>query len=134
MIKYYKTSKSRERQTNIIPTRAGAFLICFLLFVSLFSFFLTSVFDKDKTVSQKENRNLEAAPKLSVVSVFNGSFAKDFDNYYADTFPQREFFLEVNSAVAGFFSKTGSGDDKMVIVEKQDKDDFAGQNITYDEK
>ncbi len=128
-----KETKRKNESKPVIPDKIGAFIICALFAASLISLGAVSAFDTDKTVSQKENRTLASFPKMSVKSVFDGSFAKNFDEYYADTFPMRDSFLTVNAKLSDFFSKTESGDDKMIIVEKDDKDDFAGQDITYDE-
>lgn len=128
-----KEIKRKNDSKPIIPNKIGAFIICAFFAVSLIALGAVSVFDTDKTVSQKENRNLASFPEMSVKTVFDGSFAKGFDEYYADTFPMRDSFLAVNAKLSDFFSKTKSGDDKMIIVEKGDKDDFAGQDITYDE-
>ena len=61
---------------------------------------LISIFDTDKTVSEEENR----------------------------TFPFRDEFLGLNRKISEILTGTkGSGD--IVLVSKQDKDDFAGQDI-----
>lgn len=128
-----KDIKRKTESKPVIPDKIGAFIICALFAVSLISLGAVSVFDTDETVSKKENRTLASFPEMSVKSVFDGSFAKNFDEYYADTFPMRDSFLSVNVKLSDFFSKTKSGNDKMIIVDKGDKDDFAGQDITYDE-
>lgn len=126
-------SKTKKDDKPVVASKVGALSVCALFFVTLTLLFLVSVFDEDKTVSQRENRNLSSFPDLCVVSLFNGSFSKNFDEYYADTFPMRDKLLIVNEKISKVFSKTGAGDDSMVIVEKQDKGDFSGQNITYGE-
>ncbi len=118
----------KENKKSIIPNKLSAALICAVFVLLIFSGFLVSRFDVDRTVSVKENRTLAAKPKISIVTFFNGSFSEDFDEYFSDTFPLRDSFLDINAKLSGFFSKN-SGRDDMVIVEKQDKDDFAGQNI-----
>ena len=39
-----------------------------------------------------EQRNLAQKPQVSWQSWFSGTFSKEFDAYYADTFPLRDFF------------------------------------------
>ena len=107
-------------------------VLCFLCFAILLSLFLLSVFDTDKTVSESENRTLAQMPKMTWQSLTNGAFAKDFDAYYADTFPHRAQFLQINQKISAFFSGTRGFND-VVLVEKSEKDDFAGQDIDYDE-
>ena len=84
--------------------------------------------DTDKTVSEEENRKLAAKPKFSFTALFDKSYTSDFDTYYADTFPFRDEFLGLNRKISEILTGTkGSGD--IVLVSKQDKDDFAGQDI-----
>ena len=81
-----------------------------------------------KTVSEEENRKLAAKPKFSLTALFDKSYTSDFDTYYADTFPFRDEFLGLNRKISEILTGTkGSGD--IVLVSKQDKDDFAGQDI-----
>ena len=89
---------------------------------------LISVFDTDKTVSESENRNLATKPEFSFTALFDKSYTSDFDTYYADTFPFRDKFLALNRKISDILTGTkGSGD--IVLVSKQEKDDFAGQDI-----
>lgn len=89
---------------------------------------LISIFDTDKTVSEEENRKLASKPKFSFTALFDKSYTSDFDTYYADTFPFRDEFLGLNRKISEILTGTkGSGD--IVLVSKQDKDDFAGQDI-----
>jgi len=87
-----------------------------------------SIFDTDKTVSLTENRNLATRPEFSLTALFKESYTSDFDTYYADTFPLRDWFLSVNKKTEKVFAQT-KGSDDIVLVSKQDKDDFAGQAI-----
>lgn len=115
----------------LLQKQASA-VICILFFTMLLSLFLLSVLDTDKTVSESENRTLAQMPKITWQTLTNGDFAKDFDAYYADTFPHREQFLQINQKISAFFSGTRSFND-VVLVEKSEKDDFAGQDIDYEE-
>lgn len=128
--------KNREQAGRVRPGyslyKFFAFLIVLAFCATLFTFFLYSIFDTDKTISESENRTLATRPKATVTSIFDGSFMTDFESYYTDTFPFRDTFLAVNRKLSAFFTGTRSKDD-VVLVEKQEKDDFAGQDITYDE-
>lgn len=131
-LKKFKPSADTVSVRKPILQKSTSVLICILFFAILFVLFLQSVFDTDKTVSESENRTLAQMPKITWQTLTNGEFAKDFDAYYADTFPNRERFLQINQKISAFFSGTRSLND-VVLVEKSDKDDFAGQDIDYDE-
>lgn len=138
-MKVYSIMKDREAQkgkqkeaTFYPPTMIGRVLLCSIFFAALIVFGIWSCADTDKTISEVENRNLAAAPKFSVTALFEKSYTSDFDTYYADTFPLRDYFLSINQKFSKIMTGT-KGTDEIVIVEKQDKDDFAGQDINYDE-
>ncbi len=108
--------------------KAGAFLIVFSFAAVIIVLFFISAFDTDKTVSQKENRTLKSKPEFSIGALADGTYLSEFEQYYQDTFPFRDGFLDINSKISSFFSESAA-DSGMVLVEKQEKDDFAGQNI-----
>ncbi|MGN0520136.1 MAG: DHHW family protein [Candidatus Fimenecus sp.] len=136
---YLDKLKKIKPQTDSIDARRPLLqkgisaLICVLFFAVLFLFFAVSAFDTDKTVSESENRTLAQMPRMTWQTLTDGTFAKDFDAYFADTFPGRESFLRINQKISAFFSGTRSSND-VVLVEKNDKDDFAGQDMDYEEE
>lgn len=71
-----------EKIKNIILS------IVFSLFI--ISVFIINVFKKDNDISVSERRKLEQFPKLSISSIFDGSFFKKFDNYSTDQFVKRD--------------------------------------------
>ena len=104
-----------------------------MFFGTLFVLFFISIFDTDKTVSETENRNLATMPALTASSLFDGSFMTDFETYYADTFPFRDELMQLHNTMSDFFSGTRTSDD-IVLVERGNENDFAGQDITYDDE
>lgn len=139
MMVYLEKLKKIKPQTDSIADRRPflqkgiSAVICILFFVVLFLLFTVSVFDTDKTVSESENRTLARMPQMTWQTLTDGTFAKDFDTYFADTFPWREGFLSVNQKISAFFSSTRSAND-VVLVEKGEKDDFAGQDMDYEDE
>ena len=109
-----------------------AALMCILFFGALFTLFFISIFDTDKTVSETENRNLATMPEITAQTLFDGSFMTDFEAYYTDTFPFRDELMQLHNTTSDFFSGTRTSED-IVLVERGDEEDFAGQDITYDE-
>lgn len=126
MAKLEKTQKLKP----LVSGRIAALLIILVFVAGVFGLFAVSMLDTDKTVSERDNRMLKTRPKFSVAAVLDGSYMKDFDGYYADTFPFRDQLLTVNNKIKKLFSQTrSSGSDDMVIVDFEGKDDFAGQDI-----
>ncbi len=109
-------------------------LVAVVLFVvPLFALGVTSLVDKDKTVSEKETRALKARPAFTLQALFNGSFTKNFEEYYADTFPLRDFFLSVNQKLSNVLTQA-AGKNDLVLIEKEGKDDFGGEALTEEPK
>ena len=107
-------------------TRAGAAVICLLLIVPVVFFCIFSFADKDKDVSKDENRALKQRPKFSVNALFDGELTKDFDDYYSDQFPLRDFFVSTNLKIKKLLTQYG-GRDNIVIVDGASSDDFDGE-------
>ncbi len=122
------TEKGIKNEKRTVFGRLSAALILTAFTLVIFAGCLISRYDTDRTVSQKENRTLAQKPGLDVIGFVSGKYSQRFDEYFSDTFPFRDEFLDINAKLSGFFSKNGGSGD-MVLVEKQDKDDFAGQNI-----
>ena len=89
-----------------------------------------SVVDKDKTVSESENRALAKRPKLTASAVFGGDFSVDFENYYSDNFPARDFFIKLNQPLNKLMTQFRFSDDGDVVVDVNKSDgDFAGEGV-----
>lgn len=67
---------------------AAIFLVTVLALVGLLSLLLPK-----PTVSQYEKRELAAFPALSAKALWSGEWMRDFESYYADTFPGRDVFI-----------------------------------------
>ena len=92
-------------------------IVCGLFLLILLSVGVVSLFDKDPTFSQSENRNLKSFPKITLSSLIDGSFTTALQEYYADTFPGREGLMENNKRLNAFYYFSGlSGDGDASII------------------
>ncbi len=55
------------------------------------------------TVSLQEKRELTAFPEFSVESLLNGTYFRGIDDWFSDTFPGRDAFLETNKKVRSLY-------------------------------
>jgi hypothetical protein len=78
-------------------------IFCGLLILLLLVAGCISLFDRDATVSEIQQRELKTFPKFTVAGFLNGSFLEDLEMYYADTFPGREALLKGDRIVTGLF-------------------------------
>ena len=92
-------------------------ILCGLLLLILLLVGVFSLFDKDATFSQSENRSLKTFPKITLSNLIDGSFTTALREYYADTFPGRENLMESNKSLNAFYYFSGlSGDDDASLV------------------
>ena len=88
----------------------------FILFILVIGFF--SFFGERRAVSEAENRELAHMPEFSYDSWINGQFAGEYDNFVADSFPWRDYFLMLNANINNYFSQV-SFDDEGVWIENR---------------
>ena len=84
--KYIKLSK---------PLLPGLFFLCLTLGML---FYL--IIPLRPTYSEFEKRELASFPKFSVSALVSGSYFKDIDTWFADTFPFRERLISANSKLS----------------------------------
>lgn len=81
--------------TNRIIRRTVVCLLCMGI-LSLAVFFLLS---PKKDFSENENRYLTKLPALSLETVLDGEYTDSLNDWFADHFPQRDFFVGLKSGV-----------------------------------
>ena len=87
-------NKNKEYKPFNPKTKAGAVIVCLLLIVPIVFFCVFSFADKDKKISEDENRALKQRPAFSASALFSGKLTAEFNDYYSDQFPLRDFFVE----------------------------------------
>ncbi|MFC5528977.1 DHHW family protein [Cohnella yongneupensis] len=70
---------------------------------------------KDQTVSLLEKRDIQPMPKLTLDSIVDGTYTKQFDNYYSDHFVMRESMVETGSNIKSL--KGWNSSDGVALVE-----------------
>ena len=70
-------------------------------------------------ISEIENRALKKKPQLKISSIIDGSYFRDYTDYYSDTFILRDNFLKISSDIqqALFIRDT---DVKIIVSDKSD--------------
>lgn len=118
--------KVKEYRPFKTKTKAGSFIVCLLLIIPIVFFCVFSFVDKDKDISKDENRALKQKPAFSVSELFDGKLTEEFNGYYSDQFPFRNFFVSVNLKLNKLLTQYGGKDD-IVIVDGAGNDDFQGE-------
>lgn len=76
-------------------------LVC-LMAACLLSLALFSWFKPADTFSDSERRGLKQFPKLTVETLIDGTFARNFESYALDQFPLRDTFRSIKSLTVGY--------------------------------
>ena len=95
--------------------RIYTILSCLLL-AGMLCIGLYALLDKDATYSESERRKLKTRPKLTFSAMLDGSYASDYRDYFADTFPNREKLMNANRSLNGFYYFSGGSKDAMPQV------------------
>ena len=91
------TPKKRKKKINRRPM-----ILCF--FLLLFVGFLVALWlPLRPQYSEVEKRELTKFPKFSFSALASGSYFKGIGEWYADTFPWREMFMNVDSKMKSFY-------------------------------
>lgn len=120
----------KNKQKHDLPLLAKLYkasVVIFAVFLVFFGFL--SMVDKNKTVSEQENRKLAEKPKFTFSSLFSGEYTVAFENFYSDNFPMRGFFINCNTKINDVFTRfSGENGDVVVSTEKHDSD-FVGEGV-----
>ncbi len=107
-----KNSEGAPRKTQGVYLRAcqgaAVFLVTVLALVGLLSLVLPK-----PTVSEYEKRKLATFPPLSAKSLWSGQWMRDFEAYYADTFPGRDGFIAATAILDDWKGIRGEDDIKI---------------------
>lgn len=115
--------------------RAFSHLSLALFIIPLIIIGMISALDKNQTISKEENRALKKKPSFSFTKLMSGELTRDFDEYYADTFPNRSGFMKINKDINAFFSQKSTGSDNIVIINRDgDENDFKGESLLEDKE
>ncbi len=126
----FEIVEKEERRISHLALRI-MYAASVVLFVSVLLVFGTvSFFDKDKTISETENRALAKKPTFTISAIFSGKYMIEYENYYSDHFPARDFFIGVNGKIKNTLTRFSAGEntDVIISVDKSD-DDFAGEGV-----
>ena len=75
----------------------------FLCLIPMFALGFWSLVNTHGEVSEWEKRALKKAPDFSWESLFSGQYTKELEEYYADTFPAREVFMDMSAFMGEFY-------------------------------
>ncbi len=110
--------------------------VFFILFITLLG--LVNILNTNKlTVSNLENRALKTKPPFSLSSLFKGSYQRDLEEYYSDTFILRDDLVKISKDVNKAMAFLGpditivkSVEDVQLPPHASDEDDISSQRPT----
>ena len=88
----------------------------FIILITLLC--LVNIFNANKpTVSNLENRALKTMPQISLSNLVKGSYQRDFEEYYSDTFIFRDNLVKLSRDVNKLMSFLGPDISIVTAVE-----------------
>ena len=90
---FYDFRYNSLKKKGAIVSLIMIWFFCLIIFGVSGLHFLTA----DSDFSESENRVLAQFPKLSVATIANGSFMKDFETYLTDQFPFRDGVISLKT-------------------------------------
>jgi len=90
-----KVSKISDTEISIKKVVFFATLIFFMIF--------SLIIPMRPYFSAVEKRELTAFPDFSLSDLATGEYFRDIEDWFADTFPQRDIFVSVNTKVKSFY-------------------------------
>lgn len=85
-------------------TRKGSHAKTALFFALLILTMIVSlILPLRPAVSNLEQRELKKFPDFSLESLQSGAYFKGIDDWFADTFPGRDLFFQVNKVIRSFY-------------------------------
>ncbi|MBP8989312.1 MAG: hypothetical protein KBG64_03725 [Clostridia bacterium] len=88
-------------------------LIAFIL-IPLYLLSVISFLRPVQAVSEDENRTLKQMPEFSWHALASGEFTRSFEDFYADQFPFRQFFINTNKKVMDLLKKPFAGEAELI--------------------
>lgn len=92
-------------------------LIAFSFFAAIYGMLVLRITLPVPTMSMAENRELKKMPPLNFQNIFFGKFTTDFEDYFADTFPLRDTFMNAGEYVSYLYKLPISGVDSIVTAD-----------------
>ena len=86
--------------------------------------------NKEGGVSERENRTLQALPKLSASSWWDGSFSEGLEAYLSDQMPGRDAILDGSARLLGLFDATTDQERILNTGMIEELDEMAGGTET----
>ncbi|MBR5307311.1 MAG: hypothetical protein IKU43_00950 [Clostridia bacterium] len=101
-----KAKITPEREAEIYTRNLVNLILCgvFALMVITMSLvvIIHMMLPNKATYSEFEKRSLEQAPRLTLSTLFDGTFSEGFDRFFSDNFPMRETLVEGATALKRF--------------------------------
>lgn len=114
----------------------ASYFVGFMFAILILVLSIVNLFSGTKTVSETENRELAQKPELTAKSVSNGSYAKQYQEYFNDQFVFRDSWIQLKT---GFDRLLGKVEENGVyigkdgyLIEKFEKPDQTTVNNTLD--
>ncbi len=77
---------------------------------------LTNLLSPDRKISEQENRTLAQLPQYSREKLFSGELFTEYENYYADQFFSRDYFVGIRNGIKSRMGFPGAQEIQLVTT------------------
>lgn len=101
-----------------------------LFLIPVYLLAVINLFWPPQLVSMSENRALRQLPPFSFESLFKGQYTIDFEAYFSDQFPFRQFFINAHSRAIDFLQSPFTGN--IEVINRPGEDIGIGESLEND--
>jgi len=91
-----------------------------LFLIPVYLLAMINLFWPPQLVSESENRALKQMPAFSLDSLINGKYTLEFEDYFSDQFPFRQFFINAHSRGVDLLQSPLTGDVDVIVRPGED--------------
>jgi hypothetical protein len=101
-----------------------------LFLIPVYLLAMINLFWPPQLVSESENRTLKQLPPFSFESLINGTYTLEFESYFSDQFPFRQFFINAHSKGVDLLQAPLTGD--VDVISRPGEDIGIGESLEND--
>ena len=101
-----------------------------LFLIPVYLLAVINLFWPPQLVSESENRALKQLPAFSIEKLFNGQYTLEFESFFSDQFPFRQFFINAHSSGVDLLQSPFAGD--IDVISRPDEDIGIGESLEND--
>lgn len=101
-----------------------------LFLIPIYLLAMINFFWPTQLISLQENRALSQKPVFSLASLVSGKYTTEFESFFSDQFPFRDFFIDIHHKAVNLLQSPLTGD--VEVVTRPSQDLGTGETLEHD--